>query len=563
MSGSASIDLERQLLGHTLAISPMPTLGRVYVALCLTAPTEAAGGTEASGGGYNRTPATFALMSSLANAASNAASVEFPAATGNWGTIGYFELWTQATGGTRLYWGALTDPADGVPVEMDIVTGDVVRFSAGALIVQAAEVATYSRGADVINVKDYGAVGDGTTNDYAAIAAAMTAAKTGNIKVVYFPASATPYRVSSYIAQPAGTTLFAYPGTATIAPTSGNVAAVLLLAPETGASNIYVYGLIFDGGGRTFPTHAPLTQGYKNTNVVFENCKFQNARGMGFNGSNINDLVVRGCVFSDVGAGWKATGNFLGDNAQALTNSADDPAFGFRSIVEDCRFSECGGDHVNLGTVHNATVTNNTAILSIRPWDVVTPPAPGYSAFLFAQNCTDVVCTGNQMIGMSGNAIDAPGAQGMVISDNIIIDTGQGGIGVFDSANYPNARECRNITIAGNIVKNSGNMLASVLRSGIELGGASLPGVNIRVVNNVCTDTRSTGKTQQYGVYYRGAASTSVWIDPSNALTGNAVGRVTGWTPAAVTGAKGGNAALASLLTTLAAYGLITDSSTA
>jgi hypothetical protein len=141
MSGSASLDLERQLLGHTLAIAPMPTLSRVYVALCLTAPTETAGGTEASGGGYSRMPATFALMSSPSNAASNAAAVEFLAATSAWGTIGYFELWTQATGGTRLYWGPLTDPADGVPIEMDVTTGDVVRFSAGALIVQAADAA--------------------------------------------------------------------------------------------------------------------------------------------------------------------------------------------------------------------------------------------------------------------------------------------------------------------------------------------------------------------------------------------------------------------------------------
>jgi len=146
MSGSASIDLERSLLQHSLAIAPMAALSRVYVALCLTPPTETAGGTEASGGGYARTAATFALMSSPANAASNAASVEFLAATSAWGTIGYFEIWTAATGGTRLYWGPLTDPVDGVQIEMDVATGDVVRFSAGALIVQTADALTAAGG---------------------------------------------------------------------------------------------------------------------------------------------------------------------------------------------------------------------------------------------------------------------------------------------------------------------------------------------------------------------------------------------------------------------------------
>jgi hypothetical protein len=163
MSGSASIDLERQLLGHSLAIAPMPTVGRVYVALCLSAPTEAAGGTEASGGGYARALATFALMSSPSNAASNATSVEFPVASSAWGTIGYFEIWTVPTGGTRLYWGPLTDPADGVPIEMDVTTGDIVRFSAGTLIVQVAENAISggsSADDEVCNVKDFGAKGD-------------------------------------------------------------------------------------------------------------------------------------------------------------------------------------------------------------------------------------------------------------------------------------------------------------------------------------------------------------------------------------------------------------------
>lgn len=139
MSGSASIDLERSLLQHSLAITPMSALGRVYVALCQTAPTETTGGIEASGGGYVRTPATFAMMASPASAASNAATVEFPVATTAWGTLGHFEIWTAATGGTRLYWGPLTDPADGVPIEMDVAAGDIVRFSAGTLFIQAAE----------------------------------------------------------------------------------------------------------------------------------------------------------------------------------------------------------------------------------------------------------------------------------------------------------------------------------------------------------------------------------------------------------------------------------------
>lgn len=140
MSGSASIDLERQMLAHTLAIAPMPTLARVYVALCQTAPTEAAGGSELAGGGYARTAATFTLLSVPANAASNAAAVDFAPATADWRPISHFELWTAATGGTRLYWGQLLDPTDGAPIEIDVLSGSAVRFSPGSLVVQAAEI---------------------------------------------------------------------------------------------------------------------------------------------------------------------------------------------------------------------------------------------------------------------------------------------------------------------------------------------------------------------------------------------------------------------------------------
>jgi hypothetical protein len=139
MSGSASLELERLLLGHTLAIAPMPTLARVYVALCQTAPTEAAGGLEMAGAGYARSAATFALLSTPANAASNATAVDFAPATSDWQPIAHFEIWTQPSGGTRLYWGRLVNPADGVPISIDLLSGSAVRFSPGSLFVQIAE----------------------------------------------------------------------------------------------------------------------------------------------------------------------------------------------------------------------------------------------------------------------------------------------------------------------------------------------------------------------------------------------------------------------------------------
>jgi len=233
MSGSASLDLERQMLSHTLAIAPMPTLARVYVALCETAPTEAAGGSELAGGGYARTAATFALMATPANAAANATAVDFAPATANWATITHFELWTQPAGGTRLYWGRLVDPADGVSIEIDVAAGDTVRFSPGSLVVQAAEVTaaigigpflptaggemtgpldyTATNGtvvrslqdsaADVANVLDYGADPTGATDSTVAIRAAVATGRT-----VYVPVGM--YRATDVIALQRGQIMY-------------------------------------------------------------------------------------------------------------------------------------------------------------------------------------------------------------------------------------------------------------------------------------------------------------------------------------------------------------------
>jgi hypothetical protein len=141
MDGSASIGLEQALLGHSLGFAPMASPTQVYVALCLasTAPSETVRGLEASGGGYVRTPATFALIAGPSNIAANTTSVEFPQATSSWGVIGFFELWDAASGGNRLYWGQLVDPADfTTPLTITVSAGDIVRFSAGTLGVQAA-----------------------------------------------------------------------------------------------------------------------------------------------------------------------------------------------------------------------------------------------------------------------------------------------------------------------------------------------------------------------------------------------------------------------------------------
>ena len=97
-----------------------------YVGLYTVAPSETGGGTEVSGGSYARTSATFTVTGTAPTTASNSVAVEFPEATGNWGTIVAAGIFDASTSGNLIAFANLT-------TSKAIDTGDVLRFNIGAL----------------------------------------------------------------------------------------------------------------------------------------------------------------------------------------------------------------------------------------------------------------------------------------------------------------------------------------------------------------------------------------------------------------------------------------------
>lgn len=104
----------------------------VYVALFTTNPTVANTGTECNGNGYARVAATFGApaASGTSQVCSNTAAVQFPEATGSWGTPLYFGLFDASTGGNLLFFASL-------PTTFAITAGMSPRFAVGALTVSA------------------------------------------------------------------------------------------------------------------------------------------------------------------------------------------------------------------------------------------------------------------------------------------------------------------------------------------------------------------------------------------------------------------------------------------
>jgi len=110
-----------------------------WIALSTTAPNaDGTGVTEPSGNGYSRIPTRYNIMSGMQqyvsnfpNSAtydsgtdkysiSNTKDIYFYEATGSWGTITHFAIFSSSSGGNMIAYGALNSPispaADTIPV---------------------------------------------------------------------------------------------------------------------------------------------------------------------------------------------------------------------------------------------------------------------------------------------------------------------------------------------------------------------------------------------------------------------------------------------------------------
>lgn len=115
--------LETELLDHVFTNSAYTAPSTLYLALFTSAPGEAGGGTEVSGSGYLRQTAAFTVSG---NEATNSASIEFPTATGSYGTVTHVGVFDASTSGNLLCYAALS-------ASKAIESGDVFRVPAGDL----------------------------------------------------------------------------------------------------------------------------------------------------------------------------------------------------------------------------------------------------------------------------------------------------------------------------------------------------------------------------------------------------------------------------------------------
>jgi len=102
-----------------------------YVALFTTAPSDAGDGTEVSGGSYARQLAGLSAAAGAGGTTSNAADIDFPVATADWGTVTHIAIMDAAAAGNMIMHSIMDAPKT-------IASGDSIKFNAGEIDVTVA-----------------------------------------------------------------------------------------------------------------------------------------------------------------------------------------------------------------------------------------------------------------------------------------------------------------------------------------------------------------------------------------------------------------------------------------
>lgn len=125
---------ENNLINHIFRTASFAKPSTLYIGLITTLTDGEAGTvTEVTGGSYariarNPLDANWDVTTTTGTTA-NTASIQFPAATADWGTVTSFGIWDAATGGNLLIYSALTNART-------ITNGTTPSFGAGALTFQ-------------------------------------------------------------------------------------------------------------------------------------------------------------------------------------------------------------------------------------------------------------------------------------------------------------------------------------------------------------------------------------------------------------------------------------------
>lgn len=350
----------------------------------------------------------------------------------------------------------------------------------------------------LFNVADYGATGDGVTDDTTAIRDAIAACNSAGGGTVWVPAGT--YLHDGVFDVPAHVTIQGSGIETTIFKVKNNAASVQTFGMSHYSS---LKDFTIDGNLANQTNSGFAIVGWRSSFATIERVYVHHQRGIGIGLSGCWNYTVRDCTVNYCGVEapgfWcdvddnvdpHNRGNHVFDRIEAHYNDLDGIILNCpNSIVMNSRFTYNGqdpgtGGALGAGGIYNDTAKRNTQLVN------------NYCAY-------------NTEFGINGVFVDS------VISGNICEMNDLAGITIRPDSTR--------LTISHNICRDNGNTTNTYpawSRSGIAIDKVTFVSIN----NNVCQDDR-TSKTQDYGIeaFDRAGASNYVTVI-GNVLTGNEFG---------------------------------------
>ena len=284
------------------------------------------------------------------------------------------------------------------------------------------------------NVQDYGAVGDGSTNDTTAFNSAIAAAVSGS-KAVYVPAG-TYLVTQGSVALDNGVTIFGS-GPESIIKTTGTSASSGILN-ATAKSNITITSLGFEGPNRSVPAFYGAGAC---DNVRMENCNATTCR--------LFRVTTSGANYAAVADNNSPSNIFVVGNKAYTTDT-----------------SVSTGSCIETTYARDVKIANNTLdgyYHGIQWWGGDSNTAVD-GALTNERKCKNLTISGNIVKNVSKGGIWGSMGQRIAIAGNVV-DTG-GDVGIDPEG-------CSDVAIIGNTVKDFvfGNFTSFYLNRGMSISG--------------------------------------------------------------------------------------------
>lgn len=322
---------------------------------------------------------------------------------------------TGMSTGTTAYVRGYTSACDGGGGVFLYDATSVLTANNGTIIAPDSGAGRWLRDfAGPISVKYFGAKGDNSTDDVAAVKLALEAANSSTtVKHVHFPAGTylfTPYGTDTSTTFKAaivvydGITLSGERGSTTLKVKDGTGAFHRFIGGSTsgnGASNFTMRDLIVDtngasnggtiaaGGGQQYAVRFNgSTLLNTRSNITIENCRFLYSGNNGLLITGCSDVTVRGCYMQFV----RASGGSARDHYDTTACYID----GERVVIANNHFKATISDHADTAiqcTGHVHTVTGNSIdgyMFGITPTDLLLGATTGRT-----RRSSDMTISGN------------------------------------------------------------------------------------------------------------------------------------------------------------------------